>query len=77
MNCVELCRSKNSSCENKSCRKWIDYEEDLNCTHIAIDKHGSMTLRSIGKRLKVSFVRIKQIQDRALRKLLPKVQNLN
>jgi len=66
-----------NACTYKDCRQWIDYEEDLNCTLVAVDKHGNMTLREIGKRLSLSFVRIKQIQDRALFKLQTKMRNLN
>jgi len=51
---------------------WLDYEEDLNCTLIAVDRHGAMTLRETGDRLGISFVRVKQIQDVALGKLLAK-----
>jgi DNA-directed RNA polymerase sigma subunit (sigma70/sigma32) len=50
------------------CRQWINYADDLNCTLIAVDKHGKMTLREVSERLGVSFVRIKQIQDKALLK---------
>jgi DNA-directed RNA polymerase sigma subunit (sigma70/sigma32) len=50
------------------CRQWISYADDLNCTLIAVDKHGKMTLREVSERLGVSFVRIKQIQDKALLK---------
>jgi len=59
------------ACEEKKCRLWIDHEEDLNCTLIAIDnnKSDSMTLREIGERMGVSFVRIKQIEEGALKKL--------
>jgi len=48
---------------------WMDYKEDLNCTLIAVEKHGKMTLREVAKRMGVSFVRIKQIQDKAERSL--------
>ena len=71
--CVAACKGYEVSCPNKTCRMWIDYEEDLNCTNIAVEKHGEMTLREIAKREGVSFVRIKQIEDAAkdkLRKLL-------
>jgi hypothetical protein len=59
----------NKPCQDCKCRQWIEYEEDLNCTLIAVDKHGSMTLRETGDRLGISFVRVKQIQDSALAKL--------
>jgi DNA-directed RNA polymerase sigma subunit (sigma70/sigma32) len=48
---------------------WINYEEDLNCTLVAVKKHGAMTLREIARREKISFVRVKQIQDKAMEKI--------
>ena len=57
------------SCPIKDCKEWIDYEKDMNCTSIAIAKHGNMTLREIADRLHVSFVRIKQIEDKTLEKI--------
>jgi len=59
----------NKPCEECKCRQWIDYEEDLNCTLVAVEKHGPMTLREVGDRLGISFVRVKQLQDVALAKL--------
>ncbi len=69
MKCHETCELHNKSCIKTECRYWIDYEDDLNCTLVAVNKNGNMTLRQIGKRLSLSFVRIKQIQDQALNKL--------
>ena len=66
----------NKACEECKCRMWLDYEEDLNCTLIAVDKHGAMTLREVGDRLGISFVRVKQIQDVALAKLAVKNKKL-
>lgn len=51
------------SCPVKDCRLWIDFDEDKNCTDIAVAKHGRMTLREVSERLGLSFVRIKQIED--------------
>jgi DNA-directed RNA polymerase sigma subunit (sigma70/sigma32) len=62
----------NKPCEECKCRQWLDYEEDLNCTLIAVDKHGPMTLREVGDRLGISFVRVKQLQDTAIAKLAAK-----
>jgi hypothetical protein len=62
----------NKPCEECKCRQWLDYEEDLNCTLIAAEKHGPMTLREVGDRLGISFVRVKQLQDVALAKLAAK-----
>ena len=67
---------KNTACSQCDCRLWIDYEEDLNCTLIAAEKNGPMNLREIADRLGISFVRVKQIQDIALKKLTLKKQAL-
>ena len=67
---------KNKTCAQCECRLWIDYEEDLNCTLIAVEKNGPMNLREVAERLGVSFVRIKQIQDSALCKLALKKDKL-
>ncbi len=78
MKCHEICRHANKSCHKTDCRMWIDFGEDLNCTVIAIEKNkGGMNLREIGERLKISFVRVKQIQDGAFKKLRKRIRNLN
>ena len=46
--CAELCYKKNKECKEKDCRMWLDYADDLNCTHIAIKKNGRMTLKEVG-----------------------------
>jgi DNA-directed RNA polymerase sigma subunit (sigma70/sigma32) len=72
MKCLKDLKQNKKCCQKKDCRQWIDFEDDLNCTLEAIAKneHASMTLREVGNRLGVSFVRIKQIEDAALKKLL-------
>ena len=67
--CVEACTKLNTSCPNKECRSWINYEEDLNCSLVTIDKNDKLTLRDVAKRLKCSFVRVKQLEEAALGKL--------
>lgn len=67
--CVNDCYSANKLCNKKSCRYWINYKDDLNCTFVTIKKHGSLTLKEIADREKLSLVRIKQIQDQALIKI--------
>ena len=67
--CAELCQELNVSCPNAECRMYLDHEDDLNCALIAVDKKGAMTLRDIAPRLGVSFVRIKQIEDKVLQKM--------
>jgi len=67
--CAQKCCELGVSCPATECRSWIDFEEDYNCTSIAIAKHGNMTLREIADRMHVSFVRIKQIEDKTLEKI--------
>ena len=67
--CSKKCMELGVSCPVMDCRDWIDYEEDYNCTSIAIGRHGNMTLREIADRMHVSFVRIKQIEDKTLEKI--------
>ena len=67
--CIKKCYIARTPCANQECRLHIDFEEDLNCTTIAVKKHGPMTLEQIGVRHQVSTVRIKQILDNTLQKL--------
>ena len=68
-NCIKECHINKRLCQNKECRMHLEYEEDLNCTFIAIKKHGPMTLEEVGKRHHISTVRAKQIIDATLLKL--------
>jgi len=67
--CTEVCKKNNSPCRQCECRLWVDYPSDLNCVAVSIEKHGQLTLKEAAKRLGVSHVRIKQIQDKALKKI--------
>jgi hypothetical protein len=67
--CAEKCRELNVSCPVEDCRYWIDYEEDYNCTNIAIDKNGAMKLREISERMGLTPARIQQIEKSVLPKL--------
>ena len=69
MKCIKKCRKQKSPCGEKKCRLWIDFKGDLNCTLETVERNGSLTLREVADRLGVSFVRIKQIEDKALKKL--------
>tara|TARA_B100000945_G_scaffold309050_1_gene299482 strand:+ start:512 stop:760 length:249 start_codon:yes stop_codon:yes gene_type:complete len=76
MKCKQMCQLKNKCCKNKECRYWIDYDDDLNCTFIAIEKHGKMTLREIAEREGLTFARIQQIEKQALKKLSKRSDDL-
>lgn len=71
IDCVKECRDNNKPCENKQCRKWIDYEEDLNCCLVTIEdnKNDGLTLHETAKRVGLSFVRVRQIEKQAVAKL--------
>ena len=67
--CAQECFINNKMCRKKTCRLWVDYKPDHNCTLIAIKKNGRMTLEEVGKRLNISYVRVKQIEKATLMKL--------
>ena len=76
MKCNELCANYKVECPNKECRLWIDYPEDFNCTKIAVQKNDKMIFQEIGKRLKLTPSRIKQIEVLALKKMKVKTNKL-
>jgi|TARA_R110000751_G_scaffold114853_1_gene214211 hypothetical protein len=67
--CAQKCCELGVSCPATECRSWIDFEEDLNCTDIAVDKNGTMKLRQIADRLGLTPARVQQIEKGALAKL--------
>lgn len=69
ISCDEICERDNVPCNNFECDQFINYEEDLNCTLVCARKNGPLTLEETAKRLGVSYVRIKQLEDRALAKM--------
>jgi len=75
--CTEACTQLDTSCPNKECRNWINYEEDLNCAKICAERNGSLTLRDVSIRLGCSFVRVKQIEEDALDKLKKQKQTID
>ena len=77
MKCKKQCLKKNKSCKQNSCKHWIDYNEDLNCSLITVERYGPLTLREVADRLHISYVRVKQIQDKAISKIYKKVLKEN
>ncbi len=67
--CSRMCMKEEKACAHVDCRMWIDYPSEYNCTYISIYENGCMTLREIGERLGISFARVKQIEDTALKKI--------
>jgi len=67
--CAQKCLTEEKHCDCSDCKFWIEFREDNNCDLISIKKHGPLTLRQVGERMGVSYVRIKQIEDGALKKI--------
>ena len=67
--CARECVQKNKKCSQKECRLWMKHSKDLNCSLVAIQRNGAMTLYEVAERLEMSYVRVKQIQDAALEKI--------
>ena len=67
--CAKKCCELKVSCPISGCKHWIEFEEDLNCVNIAIDKHGPMKLRQIAERLGVTTARAQQLEKAAMAKL--------
>ena len=61
-------------CTQETCRNWIDYPEDNNCVLESVRKNGSMTLAECAKRLKISLVRVSQIENEAVKKLSKRIK---
>ena len=73
--CLETCKHLNVECPVNECRHWIDYPKDLNCVLESINNNGPMTLREVGDRLGLSYVRVKQIEDKLLKKIKPEFES--
>jgi len=67
--CLKQCKELDVACPVKECRHWIDFPEESNCVFNTVNIHGAMTLRETADRLGISYVRVKQIQDAALKKI--------
>ena len=67
--CLQTCKEINVTCPVEECRYWIDFPEERNCMFESVTKNGEMTLRECAQRLNISFVRVKQIETKALKKI--------
>lgn len=73
LGCTEECRKDKAPCKREACRHWMQYEEDLNCSIIAAEDHGPMTLEEVSKRIGLTLVRIKQIEEKAMTKVKKRI----
>ena len=67
--CLQTCKELKIVCPVEECRYWVSYPKDTNCIFESISQNGNMTLREVADRLKISFVRVKQIEDKALKNI--------
>ena len=67
--CLRACKELETACPVKECRYWIDFPKDTNCVFDTVSLHGALTLRETAERLGISYVRVKQIQDKTLKKI--------
>jgi hypothetical protein len=67
--CFDVHDESEVPCDLKDCRQWINHEGDLNCAIICANRNGPLTLHETAERLGVSFVRVKQNQDTAMKRL--------
>lgn len=68
MKCFEYCESKQTACQKKVCKYWIELDEKNNCTILAA-RAGPMTLQEIGEIFGVTRMRICQIEKKILKTL--------
>jgi hypothetical protein len=45
-------------CEERLCRMWINFPEELNCSFVSIQLNGQMTLGEVADRLNTSTVTV-------------------
>ena len=68
--CFEVHEKWRLGCDQKECRNWMNYGEDLNCAVVCARKHeNGLSLREVADRMAVSFPRISQIEHGAFKKL--------
>ena len=71
--CSKECMRDKRSCDKSSCRMWIDYDKDQNCSLASIYQNGPMTLEEVAKRMHISLVRVSQIEKEAMKKLSKRI----
>jgi len=73
--CAKKCKLSEIGCPNTDCRQWIDYEQENNCCLISIEEKGKdgsdkgLTLHECAERLQINYLKVRQIEINALRKL--------
>ena len=73
MKCFEHNKQKNTNCEKKSCKHFINCKKNKNCTIIAAED-GPKTLQEIGEIFSVTRMRICQIEKDIMKKIKVKLE---
>ena len=72
-NCAKKCKKADIGCPNSDCRMWIDYPEENNCCLISIEEKGKkLTLHEVAERLNLNYLKVRQIEINAIKKLSKK-----
>jgi hypothetical protein len=73
--CARKCKEHSVSCPNTECNMWIDYESENNCCLVSIEEKGKdgsskgLTLHECADRLQINYLKVRQIEINALRKM--------
>ena len=68
--CFEVHEKWSLSCDQSSCRNWMDFSEDLNCAVVCARKNeNGLSLREVADRMGVSSPRVSQIEHAAFNKM--------
>ena len=66
--CFEVHETWRLECDQKECRNWMNYGEDLNCAVVCARKYDNgMSLREVAERMGVSFRELVKLSMRRLR----------
>ena len=71
LQCSRLCMEKEIACDIKSCKFWIDYKKENNCTLVAVYENGRMTLREVADRLGIGYQALSKENPRLLYVSIP------
>ena len=72
--CFNTHSKLNVSCNKKSCRQWIEKEDDLNCVILSA-RRGPKTLQEIGDLFGLTRMRVCQIEKSIINKVKTRLNN--
>ena len=69
LKCVQQVKQEGKPCRFHRCRYWLEFNQDLNCSFVAIEKNGEMSLSQIAQRLGVTIPMVFHTERNAMNKL--------